>query len=100
MRSANSKVVDELVKMGRLPSSDQADEGYLESFQALLGEVDGDLDKCDSIRLLQLLGPDDCFGLAWSIVHIVENCSEWPFLFEIPDIDPGWMSVLEERSKQ
>ena len=98
MNLENSEIVDKLVDVGRLPASDRVDKDYLESFQALLREIDGDLDKSDSIRILQLLGPDDCFGLAWSIVHIAENCSEWPFFSEMSGVDPGWVRILEERS--
>jgi hypothetical protein len=43
------------------------------------------------------LGTDDCFGLAWSVLHLVETAPGWPIEERLQDADNEWVSRLKQR---
>jgi hypothetical protein len=42
--------------------------------------------------LARLFGPDDCFGLAWTLVHLIESAPE--YLDHLPVHENEWISRL------
>jgi hypothetical protein len=92
--------VHELVAMGPLPdsSSGSGDMLRLEEYQRLLGAIAKPVSDEESAALAGLFGPDDCFGLAWTLVHLVESAPGWPLLDRLPSVDNEWVSLLRERA--
>ena len=45
----------------------------MEEFQAALENVVSPLTIEEAYTLMTLLGPDDCYGLAWSLLHKIET---------------------------
>lgn len=99
VHNKNAELIDALVAMGRLPLSSEADPVFLESFQGVLEKIEGIVTKEDAVRLLKLLGPDDCFGLARSIIHASENCEELPSASELHGVETAWIDVINATSK-
>jgi hypothetical protein len=46
-----------------------------------------------------LFGPDDCFGLEWSLVGLVETAPGWPLADCLENTDNEWIQGLEAASK-
>lgn len=90
--------VEELLKIGPLPSSANADEAYLELFQNLMMEIELPISDAEARALLSLLGPDDCFGLAWMLVHIIESSPRWRLHDALDSGPKEWTEVLRRRS--
>jgi hypothetical protein len=92
--------VRELGEMGPLPSSDVAAEDLfrLEEYQRLLESIEKPVSDEEAIVLLELFGPDECFGLAWAVVHLVESAPGWPLHVDMPDTDNDWLLLLRERA--
>jgi hypothetical protein len=70
--------VERLVQIGPLPSSSVATVPILQEREALLAKVKPPITDSEARALVQLFGPDDCFGLAWSLLHLIETSPGWP----------------------
>lgn len=61
--------VEELVALGPLPDAEAAaiDMSRLAEYQRLLASISEPVSDEEAAALAQLFGPDDCFGLAWTL---------------------------------
>lgn len=64
--------------LGPLPSEDDATDEILRGWEALLKRVHVPISNDDALVLAGLFGPDLCYGLGWSLLHIVETAPNWP----------------------
>lgn len=90
--------VEELVKLGPLPSSVDPDVVKLEKFQTLLTKIEQPIADDDARALVKLFGPDDCFGLAWTLLHIIETAPGWPLNDVLGDAGNEWTDRLKQRA--
>ena len=91
--------VQELSKVGPLPGSTKPDITKLEKIESLLTQVKQPISDDEARVLVRLFGPDDCFGLAWTLLHIIEKAPGWP-LFDALDVeDNEWIDLLRLRSE-
>jgi hypothetical protein len=51
----------------------------------------------DARVLVRLFGPDDCFGLAWTLVHLIETAPNWPLEDCLVVTENEWIKVLKQR---
>jgi hypothetical protein len=91
--------VRKLIGLGRLPKSEDANPEFLEKFQEQLSSIEKPISDSEALELAKLLGPDDCYGLAWTIVHIIEDAPGWPIASAIVEVDVGWRRILTDRAK-
>lgn len=92
-----SAVID-LMRLGPLPSSKDPDIYKLEQFQKLLEKIKTPISDDDANGLVTLFGPDDCYGLAWTLLHAIETAQNWPVLDAINSIDNEWGQRLKQRA--
>lgn len=91
-------IVEDLLKLGPLPSSANADVSKLELFQSILASVDQPISDDDARALISLFGSDDCYGLCWTLLHIVETAPGWPIHDLLVSAENKWIDRLRERS--
>lgn len=48
--------------------------------------------------MISLFGQDDCFGLAWSMLHLIETSPNWPLADVLSDFSNEWIYRLRERA--
>jgi hypothetical protein len=94
--------VQELVAMGPLPDSASAagDMMKLEEYGRLLDAISKPVSDEEAEALVRLFGPDDGFGLAWTLVHLIESAPGWPFVDRLPAVDNEWIALLRDRSSR
>jgi hypothetical protein len=94
--------VQEFVAMGPLPDSASAAQnlGNLKKRQRLLDSIATPISVDEAEALAVLFGPDDCFGLAWTLVHLIETAPECPIVDRISASDNSWIAILQERSSR
>jgi len=86
--------------MGPLPDS-TADEATIQTFEDALAAIDAPLTLDEARALLGSFrdDDDDCFGLAWTLVHLIETAPSSP-LVQLPPTGSGpWMQILWERGE-
>jgi hypothetical protein len=91
----------QLVDLGPLPSenSEMATEERLRLYEQLLHSIQEPITDDEACALIELFGPDSCFGLAWSILHLIETAPGWPIqeCLEHANKDNEWIQLLTVR---
>ena len=85
--------VRDLVKMGPLPDEDATEERISE-YERLLHCISRPLSDEEATALIGLFGPDDCYGLAWTLLHLIETAPSWPIEECLQDEDNQWIRRL------
>lgn len=91
------QAVEDLIRAGVLPSEGEATENELEERQRLLGLVNPPVSDEEAQMLLTLFGPDGCFGLAWSLLHLIETAPSVLTANYSQNSENEWVKLLEER---
>lgn len=89
--------VARLGNLGPFPSEEEATDVDLRVREELLAAIGRPLSAEDARVLLALFGPDDCYGLSWTLVHLIETAPQ-PVLTEAPGPDANpWVRLIWER---
>lgn len=87
-----------LAKLGRLPSEGlTTDPELILQYQELLKQIQPPVTLDEAGVLLQIFGSDECYGLAWTLLHLVETAPGWPDNDLIKDADSKWLESLKKR---
>ena len=91
-------VVRSFLELSLLPS-EAASASQIETAENLLHAIEAPLTDEEAQALLVCFGPDACFDLAWSLLHLIET-SPTPF----PQTEPAatanpWVRLLWERQQ-
>jgi len=89
--------IKEILALGPLPASDRASVGQLQSFEAALEAITRPLSQDEATELAKLFGPDDCFGLAWSLLHLIETAPDLRSVLAQADETNCWIGFIRER---
>lgn len=90
--------VQELVALGRLPDSESASVEALQRIEDAVRAIRTPLTNAEARALTGCFGSDDCFGLAWSLVHAIETAPDWPLVDVLGEVDNEWIELLRERA--
>jgi hypothetical protein len=90
------QTVTDFVAAGPLPDEDASVEAIQHS-QDLLERIEAPVSVEEATALLPVFGPDDCYGLAWTLLHLIETApgaqtAEYP-----ADSDNPWIQQLRRR---
>ncbi|MBN8888575.1 MAG: hypothetical protein J0I77_22875 [Rudaea sp.] len=91
--------VEELMKLGPLPGSANPDVVWLEKVQNLLTEIKQPVSDVEAMVLVKLFGPDYCFGLAWTLLHLIETAPGWPLNDVLDRVGGEWGDRLRQRAR-
>lgn len=90
--------VREFVALGPLPD-EQADEQVIQRYEDLLGRIQAPVTDEEARALVTAFGPDDCYGLAWTLLHLIESAPRWPIQDALPEAGNEWTQLLRTRAK-
>ena len=93
------QAINELLELGPLPSSASATTPTVRAFEEQLAKVDTPVTDQEACALVKLFGPDDCFGLAWTLLHLIETAPGWPIHGAIDGLEGEWIDRLRERAE-
>ena len=91
------KEVEDLVVLGSMPD-EKAELDEIASYEAALFKIEKPVSDEEAALLLELFGPDDCYGLAWSLLHLIETAPSGIPLRTEPSADKYWLHLLWARS--
>lgn len=83
-----------LLDAGQLPSED-AEVASIAKFERLITAIEEPLNRAEATELLAVFGIDDCYGLAWTLLHLIE-ASDFEFR-AAPDEENEWVQRLWAR---
>jgi hypothetical protein len=91
--------VQQLIDLGQFPASADATEPDLDRRGALLTAITPPLSREEGAALLACFGPDEAFGLAWTLLHLVESTEGGvPIVTKPKPSDNEWVQLLWDRS--
>lgn len=90
--------IQSLLNLGPLPSSSTATVSEVQAIEAQLSTVKKPISDEEAQALPKLFGPDDCFGLAWTLLHLIESAPNWPINDAMNGLGGEWIDRLRERS--
>lgn len=92
--------INELLKLGALPESNRANEEQITRTTELLLSIAPPVTREEGIALMQLFGPDECFGLAWTLIHLIESAPGGAPVDALDEnaFDNEWIRLLRERA--
>lgn len=93
------QAISALLGLGRLPSSPTATVPTMQEFEVQLSKVQTPVTDEEACALVRLFGPDDCFGLAWTLLHLIETAPGWPVQGALDGLEGEWIDRLRERAE-
>ena len=92
--------VESLICKGVLPSS-MGTVGEITEWQEVVQRIEPPLSDEEAIALSALFpaGQDDCFGLVWSLIHLVETAPHWPLEECLQDRNNPWVLHLRRAAR-
>jgi hypothetical protein len=90
--------VIELVRLGGFPPSKGVDLGLITRQQEFLQRITPPITDEEARELVKLFGPDDYYGLAWTVLHLVESAPNWPLADCLADHSNEWINRLRARA--
>jgi hypothetical protein len=93
------QAVVDLVALGALPSERSADPVVIQRYETLIRSIQAPVTDEEATALVGLFGADDCFGLAWSLVHLIETAPRWPISECLQNVDSEWVRHLRQSAE-
>ena len=90
--------ISRLVELGRLPNEDDADIEKLRKYEIEYRGIARPITDEEAMALVGLFGDDGCFGLASSLMHLIETAPGWPIKKALSDTDNPWVLELKNRA--
>src|SRR4051794_26015272 len=88
-----------LVELDPLPA-EQAPVEDFDRYEPALAVVTPPVTDEEARALVGLFGPDDCFGAAWTLVHLIETAPGWPLWDCLKDSSNPWVVLLRESAER
>ena len=90
--------VQELADLGPFPASADAQEADVDRRGALLMKIVPPVTRDEAVALLSCFGPDEAFGLAWTLLHLIETGPrDFPLVSNPEATENEWVRRLRER---
>lgn len=92
--------VQALVTLGAFPDCDTVQEEQLKLYESLLSSLTPPLSDAEARSLMSLFGPDECYGLAWSLLRLIESAPGWPLQDCLQYPGNAWIERLRQRAER
>jgi hypothetical protein len=93
------KEVRDLVALGPLPDSDTAEMDQMQRLQDAIERISAPVTREEAKALLTVFGSDECYGLAWAVLHLIETTPGGIPIEKLPaETDNEWIRRLWARS--
>ena len=94
------KSVTRLISLGRFLEEAAAKIVHLQEVETALKAIERPVSNQEAVALLSSFPSDEgsCFGLAWSILHLVETAPSWPCQEARLQSANPWVKAMLERA--
>ena len=92
--------VERLVSLGPLPAEGSATIEQVDSIELAFLVIIPPLSNSEARALVQLFGPDGCFGAASSLIHLIETAPGWPLRDCLVDSENEFVASLRDRARR
>jgi hypothetical protein len=95
--------VKELQRMGPPPSEEELIRNpspFLEKYEQLLLSIEKPVTDEEAKVLTGIFGVDGCFGLGWTLLHLIETAPHWSAEECLENIENEWIQMLKDRAER
>ena len=92
--------VKRLVELGPLPSESEATQEELQKIEDEYRSIQRPVSDAEARALISLFGPDGRYGLASSILHLIETAPGWPLKDCLVHSENEFIVSLRERAER
>ena len=92
--------VADFVSLGPLPSEDEATADGLVHLEKAYRGIERPVSDSEARLLCQCFGPDDCFGLTSSLLHLIETAPGWPLTDCLNTLETEGVRELRQRARR
>jgi hypothetical protein len=100
MSSDVRREVEALRALGPFPPEDGVEPSLVKKYEDLYKAIRRPVTNSEARILVQLFGPDGFFGLASSMLHLIETAPDWPLEDTLLPSDNEWKIELRNRAKR
>jgi hypothetical protein len=86
--------------LGPLPGTSNPDLSRLKDIEMALHAITPPVSDEEAKLLVAQFGPDDCFGLAWALLHLIETSPNWPIAECLGSPTTEWVLRLRKRAER
>jgi len=86
------------LELGPLPREKGAKADQVFGLETALKAIEAPVTREEAVALATAFGPDDCFGLSWTLLHLIESAPGGPPLDSLPAGDNEWIILIRQRS--
>jgi hypothetical protein len=90
--------VNELIKMGSLPSEESYDIDFIQKYQNILHNIQPPLSNEEATKLITFFGNNESYGLAWSLLHLIESSADFSVDKQLLENGNPWIQLLIKRT--
>ena len=93
--------VKRLLELGPPPSEEElirSPSSFLEQYEHLLRSIQKPVTDEEARLLAGMFGVDGCFGLGWTLLHLIETAPNWPEAGDLGNSSNEWVQLLKERA--
>lgn len=96
--------IKQLIELGKFPTAgesvnDPNGQEHIEKVHSLIKEIRTPISNLEAIALATIFGEDGYFGLAQTLMHIIESAPDWPIKEIFKDSDNEWIRTLKHRAR-
>lgn len=92
--------IGKLIDLGPFPSALGASVDQVLSYQLLIEQISPPLEDDEAKALIGIFGPDDFFGLAWTVLHLIETAPNSPVTSTPSDSGNEWVQRIWLREQR
>jgi hypothetical protein len=92
------EAIKELQTLGPLPSEEAATVAQLQRIEELYRAIAKPVSDEEARVLIELFGPDGCFGITSSFIHLIETAPGWPLKECFQHMNNEWKVELRARA--
>jgi hypothetical protein len=95
--------VKELQKLGPPPTEQELIRNpspLLDKYELLLSSIAEPVTDEEARVLTGIFGADGCFGLGWTLLHLIETAPNWPIEECLIDVENEWICRLKDRAER
>lgn len=85
-------------ELGALPGEAGAALEIVRQFEQHLQAITGPVSDEEARALVKMFGNDGCFGLASSLIHLIETSPNWPMADCLTDSNNEFVKELKQRA--
>jgi len=94
----------ELQRLGPLPSDEEVLRSnlisVLKEYEKLLRSIQRPVTDDEARILSGLFSKGDCFGVDWTLLHLIETAPGWPIGECLVNVDNEWIRMLKDRAER